>query len=79
MLIELRRPSSTEKGKKEKLTRAQKIAQLTGRKDSVKHIEQYLYPESAEEAKEMASNIEKSDRMKKVFGQRPEIDSTETQ
>lgn len=52
--------------------RRMKLEQITGRKDSVKKLEPFLMPDSPEEAAEMGSQIEKSDRLKKVFGTRPD-------
>ncbi len=49
-----------------------KLEQITGRKDSVKKLEPFLMPDTPEEAQEMGNQIEKSDRLKKVFGTRPE-------
>jgi hypothetical protein len=52
--------------------RKTKLAQLTGRKDSVQQLEPFLLPETPEEAAEFAKSIEQSDKMKKIFGERPE-------
>jgi hypothetical protein len=58
--------------------RKAKIEQLTGRRDSVKSLECYLYPENAEEALQFGKSIEKSDKIKKVFGQRPNVSELPT-
>jgi len=50
----------------------QKLSHLTGREDSVLQLKEYISPATPEEAKEVRTKIEHSDRMKKVFGKRPD-------
>jgi len=52
--------------------RVLKIQQITGRKDSLKLLEPFLSPESPQQALEFKENIERSDKMKRVFGVRPD-------
>jgi len=49
----------------------EKLAQITGRMDSLASLREYINPESSEEAKNMGIKIEQSDKMKKIFGKRP--------
>jgi len=51
--------------------RMNKLEKLTGRKTSVREIGPFLSPETPDEAREMGEQIERSDKMKKVFGERP--------
>jgi len=54
------------------LSRSQKLEHLTGRKESVNLIETLLHPETPEQALKNGKKIESIDKMKKVFGERPD-------
>jgi len=53
------------------IEKIQKLRHLTGRDRSLAQIEDLLVADSQEKALENAKLIEKSDKMKKVFGERP--------
>jgi len=55
----------------EKSKSLEKLSRLTGRTDSLQDISDYLNPKNPDEARSMAKSIERSDKMKKVFGERP--------
>ncbi len=55
-------------------TRATKLERLTGRKDSVKAITPLLDPKNAEEALHMGEKIRENDKLKSVFGERPNVE-----
>jgi len=67
-------PNEETKGRLEAKVAANRLAKLeklTGRKTSVRDIGPFLTPETPEEAREMGEQIERSDKIKKVFGERP--------
>jgi len=58
--------------------RISKLSSITGRKNSVEQLQVFLSPTvtSLEEAQKNREHIEKSDRMKKVFGSRPPVSTS---
>ena len=52
-------------------TRIQKLRNITGRTDSLTVLQDYLNPESLEDAKKSREAIESSDRLKRRLGERP--------
>jgi hypothetical protein len=69
---------TTRTKQQQQLHRINKLGQLTGRKNSVEQLQVYLSPAvtSVDEAQRNREHIEKSDRMKKLFGTRPPNSTT---
>jgi len=52
-------------------SRVSKLGRVTGRLDSIETLGDYLTPSTVDEAHTSRQQIEKSDKMKKLFGTRP--------
>ena len=57
-------------------SRVSKLGRVTGRLDSIETLGDYLTPSTVDEAHTSRQQIEKSDKMKKLFGTRPSTSST---
>mmetsp|Transcript_5590 Transcript_5590/g.7820 ORF Transcript_5590/g.7820 Transcript_5590/m.7820 type:complete len:99 (-) Transcript_5590:104-400(-) len=65
-------PHENENLEPKMIQRKNKLEQITGRKSSLKNLVPFIFPENSEQAIQMGRSIQKSDKMKNMFGVRPD-------